>query len=161
LQHESLKTVITYTNIKLRKIPLYSSIFDRDEYGVELPNSLKVDHYEITLEQQDEESNKEFLRGICVIFIRLLFSSRTIYLHAQKPHIELNTIIVHKQNSTYYGIVPDIVAYYNENHMYSFTFEKALMQGHYALNISFLTFLDNNEENFFEMRYKNIEGENE
>ncbi|KAG5311064.1 APM1 Aminopeptidase, partial [Acromyrmex insinuator] len=135
--------------------------FDISDYGVELPNYVKPDHYEITLEQQDEESNKEFFRGICVIFARLIFSSRTIYLHAQKPHIELDTIIVNKQNSTYYGIVPDTVAYYRENHMYSFTFEKELTQGHYVLNISFLTFLDNNKENFFEMHYKNVEGENE
>jgi len=154
-----LKPLLLILILNYAKSLYIHQYFDRDEYGVELPNSMKVDHYEITLEQQDEESNKEFLRGICVIFIRLFFSSRAIYLHAQKPHIELDTVIVHKQNSTYYGIVPDIVAYYNENHMYSFTFEKALMQGHYALNISFLTFLDNNEENFFKMRYKNIEGE--
>lgn len=130
-------------------------------YGLQLPSYMKADHYEITLEQQDEESNKQFFRGICVIFVRLLFSTRRIYLHAQIPHIELDTIVVNKENSTYYGIIPATVTYYNANYMYGFIFEKDLTQGHYALNISFVTFLDNNKENFFEMRYKNIEGENE
>ncbi|KYM93914.1 Thyrotropin-releasing hormone-degrading ectoenzyme [Cyphomyrmex costatus] len=120
----------------------------------------KPDHYEITLEQQDEESNKILFNGTCLIFLRLLFTSREIYLHAQRPYIELYTIAAYKRNSTYAN-EPAIVTYNIIDHMYAISFKRDLIKGHYTLKLTFSTFLENNEENFFEMRYKSLIRDNE
>jgi len=82
-------------------------------------------------------------------------------LHAQKPHVRLNDIVFYKTDSPELKIVPDEITYNTESQMYQFKFKKELLHGHYIVNITFTSFRDDNEESFFQTRYRNIIGENE
>jgi len=124
-----------------------------------LPVSLIPDHYDIKLEQPKQHGSKYF-DGLCLAYVRLLFPMSFIRLHAQKPHIRLNNTVFRKTDSPEVEIVPDEITYNTESHMYQFKFKKELSHGHYVVNITFTSFLDDNES-FFQTSYKNITGENE
>jgi len=129
-----------------------------------LPDFMIPDHYHIKLEQQESttvKENKKFFLGQCNISVRLVYPVSIIRLHAQKTHIRLNETIFYKINSSKPGIVPHKTTYNRENHIYQFKFKEELLNGYYIVYITFVSFLDNNEENFYELKYKDIRGENE
>jgi len=121
-----------------------------------LPVYLIPDHYNIKLEQH----GSKYFDGLCLAYFRLLYPVSLIRLHAQKPHIRLNDTVFYKTDSPEVKIVPDEITYNTESHMYQFKFKKELSLGHYVVNITFTSFLDDNES-FFQTRYRNITGENE
>jgi len=125
-----------------------------------LPISLIPDHYDIKLEKPEKYAAKYF-DGLCLAYVRLLYPMSFIRLHAQKPHIRLNDTVFYKTDSPELKIVPNEITYNTENHMYQFQFKEKLSRGHYIVNITFISFRDDNEECFFQTGYRNIRGENE
>jgi len=125
-----------------------------------LPVYLIPDHYDIKLEQPKQHEAKYF-DGLCLAYVRLLYPVSLIHLHAQKPHIQLNEIVFYKTDSPEFKIVPNEITYNIENHMYQFKFNGEISDGHYIVNITFTSFRDDNEESFFQIRYRNITSRDE
>jgi len=154
--------------MKLLKLLLYMLILNYaksfHDFDLTIEHRLPVyfipDHYDIKLEQPEEHGAKYF-DGLCLAYVRLLYPVSLIRLHAQKPHIRLNDTVFYKTDSSKLKIIPDEITYNTENHMYQFKFKKELSHGHYIVNITFTSFRDDNEESFFQTRYRNIIGENE
>jgi len=129
---------------------------DSDKYR--LPTYMTPTHYNITLEQQGEGN---IFRGICHIFVDfaiLDYSVSNINLHAQKPYIEIHEVLLIEATNKFIPN-PFVRSTYNkETHIHDLDFKYAISDGHYIVQIKFTSTLNDNEESFFKIFYKNIYG---
>jgi len=137
------------TNMKFLKSLLISSIiFLYALYAVyglknaQLPNYIIPKHYNIHLNQESPDS--DFFSGTCQILIKVDLPLNYIYLHAQKPQINIYSFLlvdVYTLNSTLYE--PNFYTYDNESHIFNLYFTNKLStHKSYILEVKFSTFLN-------------------
>jgi len=138
-------------NIKFLKLLLISSIIFLytlyTVYGLknaQLLTYIIPKHYDIHLSQ--ETIDGDYFSGTCRIWIlpiKIDYPIHNIYLHAQKPQINISSFLlvdVSTWNSTVYE--PNIYTYDNESHIFNLYFYNNLSTHvHYVLEVKFTTFL--------------------